>query len=260
MESSRYGIEDAQPLSMDSGMVYRPNSRNDKQDITRKRSGLELDEAIDNGFIDDLISKPSKLAIAGAAGAGTIGAVLLGPVGFLVGAASVGIGVGVMQIPQEQRNRVLRTAASSLENARGIAFSVSNNIGTQCARYSNGQVDDESPEGNGLALDFDQFCTGFEEGGDHAAPKGPDGPSSLAGTTATNGAETEMQAGNLVGNFGDVFGEEHQSSPTSHSVGASLAASEDEGRRVACSRKGRVVPVGQIHSLRPSLQPRAWLE
>jgi len=263
VESSRYGIEDAQPLNMDSGMAYRPNSRNVKQDITRTRSSLELDEAIKNGFIDDLIlGKPNKLAIVGAAGAGTIGAVLLGPVGFLVGAASVGIGMGVMQIPQEQRNQVLRTAASSLENARGIACGVSNNISTQCARYSNGQVDAESPEGNGLVLDeyFDQFCTGFEEGGDNAAHKGPDGPSSLAGTTATTGAETEMQAGNAVGNFGDVFGEEHQSSPTSHSVGASLAATEDEDRRVACSRKGRVVPLSQIHSLRPSLQPRAWLD
>jgi len=35
---------------------------------------------------------------------------------------------------------------------------------------------------------------------------------------------------------------------------------EDVGRRVACGRKGRVVPLGQIHSLRPSLQPRAWLD
>ena len=256
VESSRYGIEDAQPLNMNS-----PNSRNVKQDITRTGSRLGRDEANDNSFIDDLISKPNKLAIVGAAGAGTVGAVLLGPVGFLVGAASVGIGMGVMQIPQEQRNQVLRTAASSLENARSIACDVSNNISTQCARYSNGQVDDESPKGNGLVLDdcFDQFCTGFEEGGDIAAPKGLDGPSSLAGTTATTGAETEMQAGNAVGNFGDVFGEEHQS-PTSHSVGASLAAAEDEDRRVACSRKGRVVPLSQIHSLRPSLQPRAWLD
>ena len=67
----------------------------------------------------------------------------------------------------------------------------------------------------------------------------------------------------VKGLVGDVFGDEHPS-PTSHSVGggkdAMTSDNEDVGKRVACGRKGRVVPLSQIHSLRPSLQPRAWLD
>ena len=66
-------------------------------------------------------------------------AVILGPVGLLVGAASVGIGMGVMQIPEEQRNNVQKQASASLEKARDIACDLSDSMSTNCARYnSNG--------------------------------------------------------------------------------------------------------------------------
>ena len=64
-----------------------------------------------------------------------IGAIL-GPIGILVGAASVGIGMGVMQIPEEQRNNVRNHAATSLEKMRNLAFVVSDTMSSNCAKYS----------------------------------------------------------------------------------------------------------------------------
>ena len=56
--------------------------------------------------------------------------------GLLVGAASVGIGMGVMQIPEEQRTNVRNHAATSLEKARDIACDLSDTMSTNCAKYT----------------------------------------------------------------------------------------------------------------------------
>jgi hypothetical protein len=63
-------------------------------------------------------------------------AVILGPVGLLVGAASVAIGMGVMQIPEEQRNNVRNHAATSLERARDLACDVGDSMSASCAKYT----------------------------------------------------------------------------------------------------------------------------
>ena len=59
----------------------------------------------------------------------------MGPVGLLVGAASVGIGMGFMQIPEEQRNNVRNHASTSLEKARDIACNINDTMSTTCAKY-----------------------------------------------------------------------------------------------------------------------------
>ena len=56
--------------------------------------------------------------------------------GLLVGAASVAIGMGVMQIPEEQRNNVRNHAATSLERARDLAYDVGESMSTSCGKYS----------------------------------------------------------------------------------------------------------------------------
>ena len=61
---------------------------------------------------------------------------ILGPIGVLVGAASVGIGMGVMQIPEEQRNNVRNHTATSLEKIRNLAFDMSETMSSNCAKYS----------------------------------------------------------------------------------------------------------------------------
>jgi hypothetical protein len=54
-------------------------------------------------------------------------------VGLLVGAAAVGIGVGVMQIPEEQRVHVKNKAVKAVHQAHESAISASEAISTSCA-------------------------------------------------------------------------------------------------------------------------------
>ena len=51
------------------------------------------------------MENPAIKTAAGVIGAATVGCLVIGPVGMLLGAAAVGIGVGVMQIPEEQRSK-----------------------------------------------------------------------------------------------------------------------------------------------------------
>jgi hypothetical protein len=44
--------------------------------------------------------------------------------------------MGVMQIPEEQRNNVRNHAATSLEKMRNLAFDVSDTMSNNCAKYS----------------------------------------------------------------------------------------------------------------------------
>ncbi|KAL7546004.1 hypothetical protein ACHAWF_009347 [Thalassiosira exigua] len=288
--------------------------------------------------VDGVIwNQPNVRAALGVGAAATLGAAVLGPVGLLVGAASVGIAAGVMQIPAEQRDDVRRHASASLERARDIACDLSDHVSANCARYGvNGPGGGTISSGDGGSRTggdartmllgggaipgeiLDSCChsggAGEEGGGgpydpmggQHNAFRGPggrgrsatgdyDGGNSLSGhegpmrgrhgsemmrsegsspiANAVNGVERGMNR--LVGDvFGEAAGEGlHHISPASQSVmmgggergavGADAEVPGDEGgggRRVACGRKGRVVPLGQIHSLRPSLQPRAWLD
>ena len=272
-------------------------------------------------------------------------AVIMGPIGLLVGAASVGIGMGFMQIPEEQRNNVRNHASSSLEKARDIACNINDTMSTTCAKYGGtdgpvGEVADavgkvvpeeimdtcgcypSTNEGDMMDDQKKDFNNKSRHGGDDGhSLTGTDiggleirseGSSPIA--NAVNGVERGMTR--LVG---DVFGDDqqqqhHHHSPMSQSMtivggaggpsgenkgrggldgGGLSPENEDAGRRVACGRKGkadagcievqfihaisliqahdrltftsfaskgRVVPLSQIHSLRPSLQPRAWLD
>ncbi|KAL9191175.1 hypothetical protein ACHAXT_000881 [Thalassiosira profunda] len=241
-----------------------------RYDIDQKSVGKE-----DGGEEEEvLLNRPHVQAALGVGAAATLGAIVLGPVGLLVGAASVGIGYGVMQVPEEQRSHVQKRAAASLERARDVACDLSDQLNTSCAKHtgvdSKEMVEKVVPE---ELVDHCCYTSPEEDGG---GKTGDDGHS------LAERAETEVRSeGSLVDAagrgvtklVGDVFGDDGPPNgpvpPTAgmtageRGVGAGDAAApegEERGRRAACGRKGRVVPLGQIHSLRPSLQPRAWLD
>jgi len=279
--------------------------------------------------VDAFLNKPNMKAALGVGAAATLGAVILGPVGLLVGAASVGIGMGVMQIPEEQRTNVRKHAAISLEKARDIACDLSDTMSVNCAKYGNGSVS-IGGEPVGLRLRdeiMDTLCSkdGGDSGGDgddHFRERhsnryhnrggggmGMMGEDLIGGGNGTDhhlsGMEIRSEGSSPIANavngvergmnrlVGDVFGQDNTNehpSPVSQSMniitggvggnnekggrsgggvgggdhhgGTGLGEGKEDGagRRVACGRKGRVVPLSQIHSLRPSLQPRAWLD
>lgn len=115
----------------------------------RKEAEKKAKEAKGRGFVDDTnspllntedvsyyrqtLDTPAAKVTAGIVLAGTVGCIILGPVGLLVGAAAVGIGVGVMQIPEEQREHVKNKAVKAVHQAHESAVSASEAISTSCA-------------------------------------------------------------------------------------------------------------------------------
>ena len=90
---------------------------------------------------------------------------ILGPVGLLVGAASVGIGAGIMQIPEEQRSKLQdRTtrACSSLGSGCGtVTEKIPDQLLTMCGdvRDTGGCAEDSSQgeKSNNRGRDGDSF-------------------------------------------------------------------------------------------------------
>jgi hypothetical protein len=79
------------------------------------------------------LSTPIAKTAMGVAGAATLGCILLGPVGLLVGAAVVGIGIGAMQIPEEQRSHMQDKASETMKSAQESAFNASETFSSSCA-------------------------------------------------------------------------------------------------------------------------------
>lgn len=201
-----------------------------------------------------------------------LSAAILGPVGLLVGIASAGIGMGVLQIPEEQRNNVCNHAAISLGKARDVALELSDTVSTSCGKCANNENPvDATAEARQKIID--RCCSGMDETKRYMeddgslAWKDDTNSNNAAGTTEIKPAGSSPVAAalnhsvhNVKGLVGEVFGDDVPSPTQNRDSNGLLSSNEDGMPRVACCRKGRVVPLGQIHSLRPSLQPRAWLD
>lgn len=185
-----------------------------------------------------------------------------------MGLASAGIGMGVLQIPEEQRNNVCNHATTSLVKARDMALELSDTVSTSCGKCINNENPADAAEEVRKKF-IDQCCSGIDENKQNSDNEGStwreDGNNTnVLGRNELRPAGSSPMAAalnsgvhNVKGLVGEVFGDEIPS-PSNNS--AMVSTEEDGMRRVACGRKGRVVPLGQIHSLRPSLQPRAWLD
>ena len=194
-------------------------------------------------------------------------AVIMGPVGLLVGAASVGIGMGFMQIPEEQRNNVRNHASSSLEKARDIACNINDTMSTTCAKYGGtdgpvGEVADAV--GKVVPEEIMDTCGCYpstNEGGmmdDHVRgffiynkPRdGGDDGHSLTGTDI-GGLEIRSEGSSPIANavngvergmtrlVGDVFGDDqqqqhHHHSPMSQSMTIVGGAGGPSGENKGC--------------------------
>jgi hypothetical protein len=119
------------------------------------------------------LEAPTVKTAAGVAAAATVGCILLGPVGLLVGAAAVGIGVGVMQIPEEQRSNMQVKAAEALKGAQESAFSATEALSNSCANsYRDSGLDEHVPS------EMKSCCTPVDtnpprtKGVEHAGPLG----------------------------------------------------------------------------------------
>jgi hypothetical protein len=244
---------------MDDAMLGFQSVAAIKQQVRQDVGGWTSSDKDTNDKVDEVLNKPNVKTALGVAAAATIGAAIMGPVGVLVGAASVGIGIGVMQIPPEQRSNVASHASTSLEKARAVALDISESMGRSCARFYEKETgkDPSNALGNVVPDEIiDRFCSlGKDDQQQDGISLDGGGTVDLPPSPIASGGQQGMK-----GLVGDAFGDE-QTSP-SHSIGEKrdIMPENVNIRRAACGRVGRVVPLGQIHSLRPSLQPRAWLD
>ena len=100
----------------------------------------------DVDYFQESMSTPMAKTAAGVAVFATLGCVVLGPVGLLVGAAAVGIGVGAMQIPAEQRQKLEDKASRTLRQVSDTALSASESLSAACANsYQQSGLADHVP-------------------------------------------------------------------------------------------------------------------
>jgi hypothetical protein len=108
---------------------------------------------------------PVMKTAAGVVGAATLGCILIGPVGLLLGAAAVGIGVGVMQIPEEQRSNMADKASEAMGKIQEQALNASEVLSTSCATtYKDSGIADHIP------AEMSKFCTVSEDDVDPINP------------------------------------------------------------------------------------------
>jgi len=150
---------------------------------------------------------------AGVAAAATLGCVMIGPMGLLVGAAAVGIGVGVMQIPEEQREVMNRKADKAFKKVSDTAFQASESLSNSCATsYKDSGLAEHVP------VDVHACLTGHEPS---QAEKEGDNASLLAGDDGAGGMIQGMSSrdgggqdnGGAWDSSGDAAGGIHHDGP-----------------------------------------------
>lgn len=166
---------------------------------------------------------------AGLAAAATVGCLIMGPVGLLVGAAAVGIGVGYMQIPEQERANMNEKASEALNSFQETALNASEKLSNSCATtYKDSGVSDHVP------VEIQTCCTNlatFDE------------PQTVETRSIVDTSET------------DYVEPQKRSKPERPTSPRKLKRG-----KVACLRTGKVLPLTQIYCLDPSSQPRAWLD
>lgn len=194
---------------------------------------------------------PKSTAIGlGVAGA-LCGAIVLGPMGMVLGAAGAGVGYKFSQMPEKERSEVKNKASSAMQKLRVSAMAANDTISSSCASACGGLHTDETndnPSNNpGQAQNRSAFPI----------------PSSTVDRTSiisprsddNNPLGMKLKVSNVHINPKDLI-----PNPAEQMTMHPTRARQMKRMTPACCRVGRITPVGQIHSLDPALHPRAWLD
>jgi hypothetical protein len=133
-----------------------------------------------------VVDTPLGRTAAGAAAAATVGCILLGPVGIFLGVAAVGIGVGYMQIPEEQRHVMNRKVQEAMKSAQESALDASETLSHTClASYKDSGIAEHVP------VEIETCCVSLVgmEGG---APEGDLDEDSLLHRDGADGEEGDV--------------------------------------------------------------------
>jgi len=228
-------------------------------------------------FYTKNLNTPIAKTTAGVVAAATVGAVVMGPVGLLVGAAAVGIAVGAMQVPEEQRENVKEKVTAGVVQASD-AMSVS--CATMCRQT--GVAEHIPPE---VARCYDpEVAKEFEESKKSGGSSGDGTNGTGAGGTGTgtgipgggvsyNASMHDNENPNNGKNNKGQDDKNHDKQSHTSGAGNNIVNNAMRGlmpdnhgnkaplsRGAMCLRDVRIIPVSQIYGLQPSQQPRAWLD
>jgi hypothetical protein len=164
-----------------------------------------------------------------------IAALFLGPAAMIVGAASVGVGVGILQMPEEQRASYREKAAKAIKHAESASEQLSNSCAVAC---ENSGVSKKYPHVTNYCSHMDN--TTEMNGG---SPRG-------VGTWDTKNDNFDFATSNrdshdassvMDKTFGDVMdGPKLARVPSSSNRGQSPGFPQKQAgnRQIACMRKG----------------------
>ena len=193
-----------------------------------------------------VVDTPLGRTAAGVAAAATVGCVLLGPVGIILGIAAVGIGAGYMQIPEAQRQNMNTKVTDAMKNAQESAIDVSEKLSVNClASYRDSGISEHVP------VEMETCCVNLA-GLDGNAPQSAgnyDDDASLV---------QDREPGDIMNNGNSVPAKSQDKRKTNTPTHGNWSRRKSE--KISCLRKGKIIPVAQIHALDPSAQPRAWLD
>jgi len=194
---------------------------------------------------------PSLRLSAGVAGVATMGCIVFGPVGLLIGVAAGGLGFGFMQIPEEERKKIQAKAEKAVHNFQEKACDASEVMSSSClTTYQDSGVADHVPH-----------CLSSNVA-DHL-PNCPTGGTTKSENFCNTGRTTDsVQLNNHTDHNHPTHPSTSPSGPLMEQTKTAPLSHNDRLRKkkVACLRNVRIIPIAQIHGLDSSSQPRAWLD
>lgn len=125
--SDTYDEEDIDDSNSQASLSYQQRLAREEMEMKARKEAVDAAKAemrshkfMQKEDVENYRKKletPVAKTVAIVSAAAFVGCVVLGPVGLLVGAAAVGIGAGAMQIPEEQRNNMMKSAQESVISA-----------------------------------------------------------------------------------------------------------------------------------------------
>ena len=196
----------------------------------KKAAVSDAQEGLNTFASEDPNTTAVGLGIAGA----LCGAIMFGPFGIILGAASAGAGYKFSQMPEDEKTEVKSKASTAMHKFHESALSANEKL---CGSGQKG-------------TEINENCLPIS----NVPPFRPSSPAVNEQVTKSPTRERSLKVSNLNPNP-----QQHHLNPADQAVHASRLR---QIRRIspACQRMGRITPVGQIHSLDPALHPRAWLD
>eukprot|EP00978_Attheya_sp_CCMP212_P004619 scaffold10074_cov59-Attheya_sp.AAC.1 len=213
------------------------------------------DSSMFNDRFDSVAGGLTTVAAVSALVLGPTAMIVLGPTAMIVGAASVGVGVGILQMPEGQRASYREKAAKAIKHAESVSEKLSNSCAVAC-------------ENSGVSKNYPQvthYCSHVDNTTEM------NGGSPRRGGTwdikndnfGTSNRDSYDASSAIEKTFGDVMdGPKLARVPPSGNRGQSPRGPHKQAgtRQIACMRKVPFIRVKEIHALEPSRQPIAWLE